>query len=555
MRLGDVGDLAEPEIAIAATGRMFVVYREDVDPTAAEVWRVFVKEACRTALAFAPPDVQGEAVHVPDTVSDSQILSDGGPHVWIDDATRTVHVGWIEQDQPAAPTHGDAWWAWKSYGWCSPPRDPRVDGFVDLAEAAGFQVQEGTYAFLEPEDCCATGASCDGGNPRGSYGYAMLPPAPGQTSVDGGMEIDGTHQYFHLAADEVVVLLGYTPPPLVYFGYRTHISDREIGGVMDYVLTTNGLDRNIWDIRQTRGTDDVFDQPIAVVTSSDANAEALVHRLLAGAGYDPTWIEDDRMSADVTRLGLGDLDDRLGIIHRAAIFDDPADELAYRADPGLVTLRLTPTVPLVTPAPFASPAPPVTGSGTDESAWEGSLEALEDALVAAYPDFVPTSQNLHTGTPDPAECLSTGVVCGDLSSRIWTRTELFTLPLDGSFAVAFGANHERTGKATYSSFAAQTWAHHVGLDALLSPDMVGTATSFLPADPLADDLFAVVFARDCGLFQGFACIEIPVGCPGVEPHGRMYGAGRIYLDPLTGTSPDPAELLEDRLIVFNPVGP
>ena len=414
-----------------------------------------------------------------------------------------------------------------------------------------------------------------------------MPPAPGQTSLDGGMEIDGTHQYFHLGSDEVVVLLGETPPPLVYFGYRTHISDREIGGVMDFVLTTNGLDRNIWDVRRSRGTDDVFEQPLAVVTSSDANAESLVHGLLAGAGYDPAWIEDDRISADITRLGLGDLDDRLGIIHRAAIFDDPTDELAYRADPGLVTLRLTPTMPLVPPAPFASPEPPVTGSGTDESAWAGSLDALEAAIVAAYPAFAATRIALHTGTPDPEYCLSTGVVCGDLSSRIWTRTELFEMPLDGSFAIAFGANHERTGKATYSSFAAQTWAHHVGHDALLSPDMVGTATPFLPTDPLCDDLFAVVFARDCSLFHGFACIDIPVGCPGVEPNGRLYGAGRIYLDPVTGSgtdecawadsldaleaaivaaypefaatpfrlhtgTPDPAELLDDRVIVFHP---
>jgi hypothetical protein len=50
---------------------------------------------------------------------------------------------------------------------------------------------------------------------------------------------------------------------------------------------------------------------------------------------------------------------------------------------------------------------------------------------------------------------------------------------------------------------------------------------------------SVVFARDCLSLPGLACIEIPQGCPGVGPDGKMYGASRIYLDPphreLTGS--------------------
>ncbi len=350
------------------------------------------------------------------------------------------------------------------------------------------------------------------------------------------------------------MILGATPPPARYFGYRTHVAYRDFAGVSELVLATNGLDLTSWAFEAHRGDADVSLEPMAVVTSADAGIERGVHALLEGAGFLPTEIEDDRIGADITRLGLGDADDQLAMIHRAAVFDDPAAEAAYRDAPGLVVLRLTPSAPLASPEPHAWPGLPPVGSGTDESAWAASLADLEAAILASAPAHVATDQPLKRGGATPLACLANGTVCGDLSSRIFALTDLFELP-DGGFAVAFGTNHERTGKALYSSFAAQAFAHNVGLDAIDSVQMVGSASGFLPDDPLADDLYAVYLARDCALFPGAACMEIPEGCPGVEPGGRLYGASRLYVDPLTGVAPDEAEVLADRLLVFTPAGP
>ena len=418
--------------------------------------------------------------------------------------------------------------------------------------AAGYTVQRGAYAFLEPGDCCGDGMSCFGNNPGGSYGYSLVPPAPGQTSADSGYDVGGARKMFHLGADEVVVTVGLTPPPAAYFGFRTHVMWHDVAGELDFVLATNGDDLSSWVVQQRRGDDDVSLEPLAVVTSADATVEADVHALLEAAGFAPTEIEDDRIGADVTTLGLGDLDDQLSIIHRAAVFDDPVAEAAYRADPGLVVLRLTPTAPLASPEPHVYPGRSRPLSGVDESAWAQAVDDLEAAIVASAPGYSSRKISFSFPGADPLDCLADGLVCGDLSSRLWVKSGNFGLPLDGSFAVAFGVNHERSGKVVYSSVSAQAVTHNVGLESIDSRHMVGSAAPLLPGDPLADDLFAIYLARDCLAFPDKLCIEIPTGCPGVEPADLLYGASRLYVERATGMAPNAAELVGDQLLVFNP---
>jgi len=537
--------LSTPELAVSEEGRVYLAWGEE---RPGQGRRVVLKSRCPTG-SFSPPNEPGTIVAEPAVSTHDQSLLLGGPHLWT--GPHTVHLAWTEHERPTLqPTHGDAYWAWQHI---EPCEDPRIATVEALAEAAGWTAQRGSYAFLEPGDCCAPGVTCYGNNPGGSYGYSLVPPSPRPGATPGsGVEVDGAQQYFRLDDDEVVVLLGRTPPGARYFGYRSHIATRHVAGTPTFVLATNGLDTTSWDLQQLSGLDDVSERPLALVTSSDADRASEVHQLLADAGFLPDEIVDDPIGADITLLGVDPADDELATIHRAAVFDDPAAEAAYQAAPGLVPIRLTPTTPRPSLAPHADPGRPVRFSGDDESAWEPSLDALDDALLAAWPGWTVERQDWTRAGASPDPCLADGRPCGDLSSRFFVRTGLFDLPSDGSFAVAIGVNHERSGRATYSSFSTQAWAHNVGLDTVDSTQMPGSAAHLLPGDPLVDDLFVVYVARDCGPFPDGICLEVPLGCPGVAETGLLYGASRLYVDPVTGSAPALTELVGDRVLVFRP---
>ncbi|MEQ1507544.1 MAG: hypothetical protein ABMB14_35265 [Myxococcota bacterium] len=437
------------------------------------------------------------------------------------------------------------------------PVAERLTALLELADADGFDAAVGRYGFLAPDDCCATGASCYGNNPASPYGYAHLPPGAGQTAADAGTELDGAHAYFHLRADEAVVTIGTTPPPVRYFGYRSHLALRPVvGGPPRTVLGTLGPDHTILDVIAARGTLDVDRRPLAVVTTGDARVEAAVDALLVEAGFAPPEILHDRIGAPLVTFGLGPDADLFAQIHRVAVFADPADEAAYRADPGLVPVRLTPRAWDHAPAPHPVEPLPERGSGTDEARWAAAVDAVEAAAVARFPTFAPTIDPMTSKGVITYACLETDAVCGDLSSRIFLRTPSVPLPLDGSFLVAYGPNHQRTGKATYSSVALQAFDHNVGLSAVESDAMAGSARWLLPDEPASwvDDLYAIVIARDCAAFAGATCLEVPLGCPGVDADGLLYVMARLYVDPLTGAAPLESELVADRAILFRPAG-
>lgn len=429
--------------------------------------------------------------------------------------------------------------------------EARLEALLALADAAGFDAQVGRYGFLSPNDCCLPDGDCYGNNPASPYGYAHLPPSPGQTSIDSGTEIDGARSAFRLREDEAVVLVGKTPPEVRYFGFRSHLAERLQGGERRTVLGTLGVDLSMHRIVRERATFDVFERPMAIVTTADAGIEQEVLALLGAAGFPDDEIHEDRIGAGLADLGLHEEADTISIIERVAVFADPALEARYRADPGIVPVRLTPRTPRPAALHPLEPLPP-RGSGTDEGTWTEAVDALEAAILAEYPTFAVTVDTMTSKGVITYDCLEGPyTVCGDLSSRIFLRSPKEVMP-SGSFAIAFGVNHQRSGKATYSSFAVQAYEHNVGLAAVESDEMPGSARAFLPGHPLVDDLYAVVVSRDCGDFPGALCIEVNTGCPGVEEDEELYIMARLYVDPISGAAPLESEILLDRAVRFEP---
>lgn len=146
------------------------------------------------------------------------------------------------------------------------------------------------------------------------------------------------------------------------------------------------------------------------------------------------------------------------------------------------------------------------------------------------------------------------------------------------FVIAYGVNHERTGKATYSSVSVygdkDRW---IGPEngTLTSPHFGDSARHHLPDDPDADMLYAVRVARSCGGEEH--CMEVsnpafvdifdlpykvnptcalPFGDPGAKPRDlddrESFFLFRAYMEPVMSVGADDNELLYDRAIYFTP---
>jgi hypothetical protein len=157
------------------------------------------------------------------------------------------------------------------------------------------------------------------------------------------------------------------------------------------------------------------------------------------------------------------------------------------------------------------------------------------------------------------------------------------------FVIVYGVNHQKTGKATYSSFSIYADNYRwFGLDdgtvLSASPDFEHSAEKYLPGDPDAQYLYAWKVARHCNPEDMPYCMEvkvngepgkpfvdidgIPYACtlydwhsspghpiplgPFVLDEAEMFFLWRAYMEPATKVAPDDNELLYDRAIYFGP---
>jgi hypothetical protein len=436
------------------------------------------------------------------------------------------------------------------------PVDSSAVPFDALAEEAGFVVQEGALVFMDEQDCCAPDANCIFNNPTTPYGSYRLPPAPDQ-EVPTPPAVP-THQVFLLRPDEAVVWMGVAPPPAKYFSFRTYLWNRpgdelpifgSLGPTVNHASVASTLGRPAWD------------QPLAIVTTADAGVEDEVAALLADAGWDPAAVAFDRVPAGEASLGLkpgvAADSDEYAMIVRIAVDEDPERSDAWRAAPGRV-LRLSPREPR--PAGALHPADPLAPPGRGEPEPLGdALLSLERAVHRAYPGFFRLVRVSEDRPMETLGCLTSEPSClgesVDANYRALPQTGL----LPGQFLVVYGVNHERTGRASYASFAIEQQDNKFGIAAVESDDFVGSAAPFVddgfraeqPAtDP--DDLWAWVLARDCAdpIHAGRRCTEIPETCPGVALDDTLFVRFRAYLDPVTGARPSPSEITPARGTLF-----
>jgi hypothetical protein len=195
---------------------------------------------------------------------------------------------------------------------------------------------------------------------------------------------------------------------------------------------------------------------------------------------------------------------------------------------------------------------PARGSGTGEDAWQPAFDALEQAILAAQPDSSHLIVEGVPAFPPTLLCIDDEGGCKtDLRDRHAALTPYLSLDEPDELAVIYGVNHTRTGKALYANFALIEETHQFGFAGINNDEMIGSASFYLPDEPLADDLYAYTIARDC-TGRPEACIEVPATCPGVPYGEQLRVTFRAYLEASTGAAPLASELIINRAVKFWP---
>ena len=271
------------------------------------------------------------------------------------------------------------------------------------------------------------------------------------------------------------------------------------------------------------------------------------------------------VSPNLAHLGLdAERDDELVLLHRLALWKPGFEQAGqqYMANPPVAVLRVTPTTPLepseLRPLPVEKLRP--RGTGRTEMDFMPEVEALRQAILAAYPEWQADELTPAVWLEESFPALQRGVdVLGESRDTVYLRSEeTFNLGED-DFLVVYGTNHQATGKATYANFTVYDPCKACGIAAETTLRLAGSALDYVgstnPEVPHVDQLYAWKVARDCG--GDPRCTTVPAGtCPGISNEDAQFFIGfRAYVEPATKIGPAFTEVIFDRVIRFTRVAP
>jgi len=477
---------------------------------------------------------------------------------------------------------------------------PELAASAEVQLGASFTIQHGRFAFLQGVDCAKAG-NCYGNNPSSPYGLLLVPPAPGRplppepiiTTDAGGAQCYGQAGCapaltgsFMLAADEVVVATGFTPPEVAYWGMTSYVYSRVRDGARDPVFASLGDSTNLATWRSPTGSS--FEAPFVVLLGANPATLATAQAAFTAAGVDSRAILTLTIpgGTDTSAFTFGDdpaAAIELTFLLRSAV---PRDEAAFAAyiDPVAVArrfsvLRLTPLTP-VGAAPQPWPSERTRGSGDGEgTALRDGLDQLARAVKkVALDDGMPVelaSALTWAAVGEPIYeggkyCYDNAKDClGDSPDALYSiTTTAMPLAADGStYDVAIGVNHSATGKAAYTNVSVTEISPPTLAAATAADASFGGSAAYyfaqagIAIDPaVAAQLYAIRFSWHCGgasycvdLTEAAMAAGVWSGDPPTEswslsPDDPLNVTERAYLDLITGTGPSHDQLISPRVI-------
>ncbi len=440
------------------------------------------------------------------------------------------------------------------FGSVFPPAYDVASAFQD----AGFEVRMGEANKQFPIEFCHAGYTPDanGNNVGVPYFGIQMPPPPGQDSLF------SIPLNYNVRPDEAVVLIGKTPPKCKYFSYRSYLYNR----YYDFpppprrrkINASLGETTSLYRMRPDLPLDSMFSRNFAIIMSADSiiAAEVKATILAATTAIDPADIHFDILpSGDLFRCGTGFEADWTNILHRVSLFDDTLAQNDYLDHPPLEVLQVTRSIPAFAGLWSIHPFMP-RASGMTEYHLFHDMELLELGIYEAYKDdyeFIwlsSTPFNIEAYT-----AIQQGLnAYGDNHDCLYTRTNDFLLG-ENDLAMAYGADHTKTGQAVYDNVNIYGSKYYDGFGGLTNEMMANSAGQFLPGSAVADKFYAYGFARHPIPGNPYVFI-VPADTnntlSGINVEDSVFLCTRIYVNSLTKIGPDPLEVLIDRFVLLRP---
>jgi len=461
-----------------------------------------------------------------------------------------------------------------------------LGAFRSALERDGFVVQEGGLGMFPLVEIYEAGftKSCWGNDPTKPYLVCLAPPALGEKvdsvkfKVAEFLGFKGLTAMFRLRPDEALVFVGRTPPECKYFGYTGYLMERFYGNEKRVIWANLTDSLNNLTIN-TEGTPNgsegnPFDKNTIIVNTADRGIDERVRAAATSAGFSPAIMNTYVIPSPILNMGLENDSDTFNFFVRPSAFKEKQAGDAYAKSPSAVILRITPKDSAKLD-PYGVPELRVRGTGKTEHDLTPALDDLRKAILAKYGDLEATELETSEWIPEGYEGLMRGInVLGPSPDALylWTGGQLqfyppcpslltseaekapkvFTLLDDpDEFVIVYGANHEATGKAAFTTFGLYGADIYNGVGGVTA-DQYPTAEEYLPGNPNAKRLYTYKMGRRC---DGKNCYRVPG--PGLKAHGielnqPIFIVFRAYLEPATRTGPAKSEILFDRAIKFSP---
>lgn len=469
------------------------------------------------------------------------------------------------------------------------PSTGDINTFIDNLKNNGFIVQEGHFARTDLIKLCEEGKSpnCNGNNYNTPYFTCDMPKSPGQTVDDYMVDTDGYAKGFRMRPDEAILIIGKTPPEMLFFNYPLFLHTRQnslftgktITGSTVYPLVVGSGDTarrilfgglgdtiNIASI-STQGTPggtagNPYNQQFIIIETPDRNTDTNIRSVAQKSGYPQTVLNTGVIPSSVVKLGITQDADSLGLGNRNAMFIDEQACQAYIANPPVRVFRITPSKQGQL-NPFDTPELKKRGNGITEMDYLPSLSELRKAILNKYKDYKARELTTDIWINESYPAIQMGLDnLGESRDTTYLGTNNdpnianpVTLPDDpNTFFIVYGVNHVKTGKVTYSNFVIYGSVMINGVIGVDSSQFTGSASDYMPGNPGADYLYAWKVSRHAN--GDPHCVEVPLP----ENSNDLYGIGtdapvfvgfRAYLEPGTKVGPVWQELVYDRVIRFS----
>ena len=482
--------------------------------------------------------------------------------------------------------------------------DINIMNFISTLNSRGFIVQEGKLSYIDIIKLCSEGKvdSCLGNNVGAPYASCLLPPSPNQNPSEGqsppiGYNPNNPNNYpanieyiapgvnSKLRPDEAVVLIGKTPPPSLYYCFRSYVSFVENKPEKDYSeYITAGDDStgfyhmifaslgdqlnnyNIWTDNTPKGAPgEPFNSSSIIISTADRNINKQIRDALSTVGYSTDIMNNDNIPMELVNMGLEAGKDTFIFMMRFALWaqQNIGNQYINNIDKFIKVFRITPKIPLTNVNPWPVPTLKIRETGITEYQVvpnsKRDFDHLRNEIIKKYGgiEYDHMDLDLTVGIPDNYNAIFRDInVYGDDRDAVYFKTEDFQLTSDDDFVIVYGINHKRTGKAIYSN------ASFYGVELF---NGVAGAFSTVQFPDTADEFFPEGY-ENAGYYYVYKIarkadednvVIIPYSTG--NPLGKAYGVDnnqdvrivfRVYLDKIAMVGPYIFDVIWDQAILF-----